>query len=134
MLDERQLKVCELLSQGMPITEISKNVGVSRQTIYTWKEMEEFKAELDKLGQEYISSAQGRLKNAAKDAADMLIDLLKKGKYEKTRLAAAADILDRSLGKATTKIDINNNKADGKKVNDDILENEFNEIDSNEVE
>jgi hypothetical protein len=133
VLDERQIKCCELIAKGTPVIDIPKEIQVARSTIYEWKKLEEFNAEVDRLQQEFVSAAQGRLKCAAKDAADQVIDLLTKGKYEKTRLAAAIDILDRNLGKATTKIDINNDKTDANKVSDDILENEFNEIDGNEV-
>ena len=132
MLDEKQLKCIELLMRGIPITEISKELKVSRQTIYNWKETEEFKAELDRVGQELLSSAIYKLKRAAPVAADKLIDLLTKGKYEKTKLSAAIDILDRNLGKATTKIETTTANEDNNKVNDDILEQEFNEVDNKE--
>ena len=133
MLDERQIKCVELLAQGIPIAEVSRQLDVSRQTIYNWKENKEFTDELDKLGQEYISSAQSHLKYAAKDAADVIIKLLKKGKSEKTRLTAAVDILVRNLGKATTKLEVSDKKSTDQ-VPKDILEDEFNEVDNNNDE
>jgi transposase-like protein len=132
MLDERQLKCIERLMKGNSIADIAKELNVSRQTIYNWKEAEEFKAELDRVGQELLSSAMYKLKRAAPVAADKLIDLLTKGKYEKTKLSAAIDILDRNLGKATTKLEVNDGRDDKKKLNDDILEQEFNEVDNKE--
>lgn len=129
MLDERQILCCELIAKGTPVIDIPKEIKVARSTIYEWKKMDEFNAEVDRLQQEFISQARGRLKAAAITAADELIKLLKSGKYEKTRLAAATDILDRDLGKATTKLEVNSGNDDGSNVDDDILAQEFNEVD-----
>lgn len=134
MLDERQIEVARLIAQGTPIIEITRQVNVARSTIYEWKKLEEFTAEVDSFGQEFISSAKGRLKCAAKDAADEIIKLLKGGKYEKTRLAAAVDILDRNLGKATTRLDIDDKRDNNNTPSDDMLENVFSEIDSKDSE
>jgi len=124
VLDERQVKAIEAFAKGSTITDVAKAAGVSRNTIYEWIKIEEFMAEVGKWQQEFIYQAQGRLKVAAKDAADEVIKLLKQGKYEKTRLSAAYDILDRSLGKATTRIEnINPNDKDNVPV--DILEQEL---------
>ena len=46
MLDERQLKCIELKFQGLDITEIASQVGISRTTYYKWIELEEYKAEV----------------------------------------------------------------------------------------
>jgi hypothetical protein len=129
LLDERQIKCAELISKGIPIVDIPVQVGVNRSTIYEWKKLEEFNAEVDRLQQEFISSARGRLRAAAIPAADKLIDLLKNSKYEKTKLAAAIDILDRGLGKATTKVEVNS-KDDKAKVSADVLDSEIDEFEN----
>lgn len=131
MLDDRQIRVCELIAKGIPITEVSKVSEVARSTIYEWKKLEEFNAEVSRFGQEFIYAAQGRLKCAAKDAADEVIKLLKNGKYEKTRLSAAQDILDRNLGKATTRMEVEDGRKDKDNVSTDVLESEMDEIDRN---
>lgn len=128
MLDKRQIECIKLMTEGIPVMEISKKIGVSRTTIYDWKKQEEFAAELDRIEQEFISSAIYKLKRAAPVAADKLIKLLN-GKYEKTQLSAAIDLLDRTAGKATTKVEVSNDK-DSKSVSKDILESEFNEVDN----
>ena len=130
MLDERQIKVCELIATGIPITEVSRTSGIARSTIYEWKKLEEFNAEVSRFGQEFINAAQGRLKCAAKDAADEVIKLLKEGRYEKTRLSAAQDILDRNLGKATTRVEVDDNRDNKDNVSTDVLDKEFNEFDN----
>ena len=128
MLKEVQIKCIKLLVQGVTITDISKELKVSRQTIYNWEDNKEFKAELDRLGQEYLNAAANKLKHAAPFAADKLIKLIN-GSYEKTQLAAAVDVLDRTTGKATTKVEVSD-KQDNEHVSKDILESEFKEIDN----
>ena len=128
MLDERQIKCIELLLKGTTVTDTAKEINVNRGTIYDWMGKEEFKAELDRCQQELINSAIYKLKRAAPVAADKLIKLLN-GKYEKTQLNAAIDLLDRTAGKATTKVEVSNDK-DSKSVSKDILESEFNEVDN----
>lgn len=130
MLDDRQIRVCELIATGMPITEVSKTLSIARSTIYEWKKLDEFNAEVSRFGQEFIYAAQGRLKCAAKDAADEVIKLLKHGKYEKTRLSAAQDILDRNLGKATTRVEVEDGRKDKDNVTTDVLDDEMNELDN----
>ena len=130
MLDERQVKAIESLAKGSTITDAAIHSGVSRNTIYAWKELEEFTAELGKRQQEFISTAQARLKCAAKDAADEVIKLLKNGRYEKTRLSAAQDILDRNLGKATTRVEVGDNRDNKDNVTTDVLDEELNEFDN----
>ena len=128
MLDDRQIRVCELIATGIPITEVAKVSGIARSTIYEWKKLEEFNAEVSRFGQEFIHAAQGRLKCAAKEAADEVIKLLKHGKYEKTRLSAAQDILDRNLGKATTRVEVDDSRKDKDNVTTDLLDAEMDEL------
>jgi hypothetical protein len=130
MLSEKQINVCELIATGIPITEVSKVSGVARSTIYEWKKLDEFNAEVSRFGQEYINAAQGRLKCAATVAADEIIKLLKEGRYEKTRLAAAQDILDRNLGKATTRVELDDSRNDKENIDADILDQELNEFEN----
>ncbi|MBW9158886.1 phBC6A51 family helix-turn-helix protein [Clostridium tagluense] len=128
MLDERQIKAVEAKAKGFTITDMAKEAGVSRNTIYEWIKMEEFTAEVVRFQQEFVSQAQGRLKVAAQDAADEMIKLLKKGKYEKTRLSAAQDILDRNLGKATSRVEVDDGRKDKNNVGIDVLESEIKEF------
>lgn len=48
-LSESQQKAIELLAEGtMKITDIAKVCNTTRQTIYNWRQVDEFKAELDR--------------------------------------------------------------------------------------
>ena len=90
--------------------------------------MEEFSAEVDRLGQEFISAAQSRLKCAAKDAADMIIKIMNKGTSEKVRLAASIDVLDRNLGKATSRVEVDDGRKDKNAITTDVLAKEIAEF------
>ena len=129
MLTEAQVKCIKLMLEGVTITDIAKKLKVSRQTIYNWEDNAEFKTELDRCGRELVDSAMYKLKRAAPVAADKLVKLLSNGKYEKTQLNAAIDLLDRTTGKATTKVEVSD-KQDNEHVSKDILEDEFKEIDN----
>jgi hypothetical protein len=129
MLDDRQIRAVEAKAKGDTITDMAKVAGVSRNTIYEWLKLEAFNTEVVRFQQEFISQAQGRLKVAAQDAADEMIKLLKKGKYEKTRLSAAQDILDRNLGKATSRLEVDDSRKGKDNVSADVLEAEMDEAD-----
>jgi orotate phosphoribosyltransferase-like protein len=132
MLTENQIKCIELLCKGITKVDIAEKLKINRCTIYDWLKNEEFKAELDKQQQDFLDAAASRLKHAAPVAADKLIALLE-GKYEKTQLAAAIDLLDRGLGKATTKLEVTD-KKDKTSIDDDILDKELDEVDHNSNE
>ena len=129
MLTEAQVECIKLMLEGITITDIAKKLKVSRQTIYNWEDNAEFKTELDRCGRELVDSAMYKLKRAAPVAADKLVKLLSNGKYEKTQLNAAIDLLDRTTGKATTKVEVSD-KQDNEHVSKDVLEDEFKEIDN----
>lgn len=129
MLTENQIKCIELLCKGITKVDIAEKLKINRCTIYDWLKNEEFKAELDKQQQDFLDSAMYKLKRAAPVAADKLVKLLSNGKYEKTQLNAAIDLLDRTTGKATTKVEVSD-KQDKEHVSKDILESEFKEIDN----
>ena len=47
MLDQQRLKAIELLVTGETISSTAELVGVTRSTIYKWKEQDDFKYEMD---------------------------------------------------------------------------------------
>lgn len=129
MLDERQLKVCALLSQGIPITAISKEVGVSRQTVYDWKKLEEFAVELDRFGQEFISQMIESGKAYAPKAMAKLIYLCEHANSDKGKFDAASKIIDKYMSNAT-KIEISDGRDDKGNVTVDVLDDEIKEFDA----
>ena len=129
MLTKNQENVCSLIATGIPITEVAKESGVPRSTIYEWKKLEEFKAELDRLGQDFISSMQARGRAYAPKAMAKLIYLCENAKTDKAKFDAASKILDKYMSNAT-KIEIADNRNDKDNVAVDVLANEVEEFDN----
>lgn len=129
MIDERKEKAITLIINGDPIVDIAKLVGVARATIYNWLDDEEFKAELDRRRQDIVT--QGN--NLILSELGLYIKELKKialcGRSEKVRTDTAQYLIDRVLGKTTTKLEANLIENDLNKLNNDILEQEFSEVD-----
>jgi SOS response regulatory protein OraA/RecX len=132
MLDEIKEKAITYLLKGEGVSDVAKLVGKSRQAIYNWLDDEEFKAELDKRRQEIITKGNAILLAELNSSVERIKKIAIKSKSEKVKLDANTYLIDRVLGKTTTKVETNVNENDTNKVNDDILEQEFNEVDSKE--
>ncbi|WP_312729369.1 phBC6A51 family helix-turn-helix protein [Enterococcus sp.] len=75
-LDERQTKCIELLGEGtLKISEIAKLCGVSRQTIYNWRQEEEFKTTLDRRLSVVKTEANEKINSALPSVVDELLRL-----------------------------------------------------------
>ena len=128
MLDSRQMQVCDLLAMGVTITEVSKAVGVTRQTIYDWKKLELVKARVDELGQEYLSATIATMHAEGPKSMKVLIDLRDNASSEKVRLEACAKILDKLVSNAT-KISIDDTREDDA-VSVDVLDKVMEDVDN----
>lgn len=128
MLDKRQLSVCELIATGIPITEVAELTDVARSTIYEWKKLEEFKAELDRFGREFIFSTQQAVISYGPTVVAELKKLAKNAKSEKVRLDALSKLLDKTMSNAT-KIEVTDGREDKDNVTIDVLDQEIKEFD-----
>lgn len=128
MLNEKQFKSAKLYAEGITPTEISKIVGVSRTTFYEWLKKEEFAREVDKFKTEIITSAEKSMTSKVEKYIESLEGIALAGRSEKNRVDALTYLLDRVLGKSTTKIqDVTEGKEDGKKeLSWDSVEDEDN--------
>ena len=129
MLDERQLKAINLKFKGLEVTKIAEEVGVSRTTLYKWRGMEEFRAEVARREQEYISSTRLMAAYFAPKAMQGIMYLALKGGSEKVRLDAYSKLLDKIISNAT-RIEIDANTNDKDAVTLDVLTEELNDIDA----
>ena len=128
MLNEKQAKVCRLLSIGTTITDIAKELKVTRQTIYDWKSKEDMKARIDELGQEFLSSTKQSVISYGVHAVRILKDLAEHSESEKIRLDAVSKLLDKVISNAV-KIDIENTTDAKDIVTVDVLSKELEDID-----
>ena len=118
-LNEKQLKAIELLIKGESINDIAATLGVTRQSVSTWKNKDEmFKAEMDKCVQELKSKVSDKLLMNIEPLMDKLIKIALKSSSEKTSLDACIYALNRLCGTPTNKIaDVTNATGNDKDVN-----------------
>lgn len=133
--DERKEKALELiLANTATYTDIAKMVGCSRQTLYEWEKMEEFKAELTKRRQEKNKRITDRgsdtLYNKYDEALDTIADNIKNGS-PRNRLLAAIWWAEKIGGKPTTRVEVEDSRNGKDNVSTDVLESEMDEIDCN---
>ena len=106
VLADKQLKAIELMLQGMSVTDISKYIGVSRQSVSAWKNNNElFKAELHRQRQLLEQHVNSRLLMNVEPLMDKLINIALNSKNENTSLTAITYALNRLCGTPTAKIE-----------------------------
>ncbi|WP_313757177.1 phBC6A51 family helix-turn-helix protein [Tissierella sp.] len=123
MIDERQRKAIELIVSGeYQITQVAELVGVHRTTIYNWMDNDEFKAEMDKRLQDIKTRAEKELNSKLLKAIDLYWELAVDPKTDKrTKQIALSYIIDRNLGKPTSKMEMADNRTDTNVSEEDIL-------------
>ena len=112
MLNNKQLQAISMLMDNMQKSEIASKLGVSRTTLYKWIDNEEFKLELDRRRQEISKHALSDLKGDTKQILEAVKELGYKAESEAVRLSALNSLLDRILGKATAKQEIELSNTD----------------------
>ncbi|NFI51644.1 hypothetical protein FDA52_01375 [Clostridium botulinum] len=112
MLTEQQKECIDQLCIGTKtIQEIANDIGCRRETISRWKNQdEEFKAELNKRSHDFDNGIIDEAKRSYTRILGEAIENIRKIANDKevdagTRLKANVEIVDRTLGKATTKIE-----------------------------
>ncbi|MBY7007876.1 hypothetical protein FDA25_18045 [Clostridium botulinum] len=112
MLTEQQRDCIDQLCIGTKtIQEIANDIGCRRETISRWKNQdEEFKAELNKRSHDFDNGIIDEGKRSYTRILGEAIENIREIANDKevdagTRLKANVEIVDRTLGKATTKIE-----------------------------
>lgn len=129
MLNEKQVEVLQLHVEGENITNISKITGVTRQSIYNWMKDAEFKEELDKALDRGKSDANYKITSKLTNYIDELSRLALTAKSEKIRSDTLMYLVDRVLGKSTTKIEnmVDNNSNKENKSDKELSWNDLKE-------
>jgi len=121
-LNARQKKVIELYAEGTPVTDIAKICGVSRTTIYADLDNDDVKAGVDTCLTEIKSQVEKQVVNKLDSYVSELDKLALTSKSEKTKLDALQYLMDRGLGKPSSKtsLDIQDKREDDG-TSDDML-------------
>ena len=136
MLDDRKILAIQYLAEGeKPKTEIAKLVGISRQTVYDWLDDDEFKAELDRRLQQRKVLVEKIIDSKLEEAVKSLWELAKTTKNARVKAQTLQYLIDRALGKATSKLEVEAVQQKSANVDDDILEASYEDyIDIDEEE
>lgn len=114
MIDERKIKLIELIIEGsLNKTQMAEQIGVSRQCLYDWMAQDEWVAEYDRRLQEIKTNANklfnAKLDNVIDEWYKMMMD---ESCEKRTRAKLMVDWVDRSLGKATSRLEVTENKPE----------------------
>ena len=111
MLTEKQNKMIQMLVEGKTKTAIAKELKMSRQTIYDWLKIDEISPELDRRRQIMCNEALGEAKSDVKKLLAELERLALTSESESIRVQCINSLLDRILGRPSTKSEISIDKA-----------------------
>lgn len=128
MLDDRKLLAIELLADGeLTKVDIAEKVGCSRTAIYLWMDNDEFKAELDKRLHNRKVFVQKKIDGKLDFIMDKLYELANDDSNKRVQAQVLQYLADRSLGKTTTKLELDSN-INNNNIDDDILDVEYDQL------
>lgn len=102
---------------------VAREMGLHENTLYNWKKNEEWQEYVlyirKKVEQELVDSSKTKLGSSVDKAISTLVGLLDSDN-DSIRLQASREILDRTIGKATvkTEVEVNSNTTNNVEPND----------------
>ena len=105
--EKRREIVLEEYLKGTSVVNIAKLVGVNRGTIYTDLDREDMKAKLNKAREQNLKNVTDIINIQSSQYINELTKIAMTSKDEKLRADVLKYLLDHSIGKATSKQDIN---------------------------
>ena len=91
-LTDRQRNAIELLIAGKSDTAVGEAIGVSRRTVYAWRQSEPFQEELERRRHETLDAAADRLRALVHPAIDVLEEEVR-DPHDRARMRAVGVIL-----------------------------------------
>ena len=115
-LSDIQISAAEMLQSGkFTQGEISKIVGVHPVTITRWRKNDKFMAAVKKCQQEKIRQTLAMLNEGSARATEILMELAECDD-KRVKMEAVKYILDRNLGKTTSKIIVDDTQKETKDI------------------
>jgi len=115
-LSDIQISAAEMLQSGkFTQGEIAKIVGVHPVTITRWRKNDKFMAAVKKCQQEKIRQTLAMLNEGSKRATEILMELAECDD-KRVKMEAVKYILDRNLGKTTSKIIVDDTQKETKDI------------------
>jgi transcriptional regulator with XRE-family HTH domain len=132
MLDERMINAALMKAQGIDVIKIASAIGICRATYYNWEKMEDFKAEVVRLRQEFLTQASNMAAFEAPKSIRKLIELRDNAESEKIQCDAAKILLDKTIANMT-KLSIDDGRDTKDNVSKDMLDEEIAEFESEQI-
>lgn len=107
MLTKEQEKAVALYIEGNKITDIAKVVRKSRQTVHSWLNLDEVKAELDKRKQDLANRGNQLILKDITTYIDNIKTLANNCTDNRVKLAANQYLLNRVYGNPTGILEVN---------------------------
>lgn len=104
ILSEKHYEAMRYMLEGSNISEISKLCNVSRTAIYNWLSDDDFKAELNRQSQEIKTNAVAEITNKVGCYVKIMHEIATTSKNDKERRSACEYMIDKVLGKSTTRV------------------------------
>ena len=127
MLSDKQIEAINMLLEGKQKTQIAKDLGIQRSTLYKWLDNKEFIATMDERRNNFLKQTMDDMKSDVKDILGEVKKLGYTAESESVRLQALNSILDRVLGRASTKTELSIEKTTEKDIDlkelDTLLDN-----------
>ncbi|MBM7631112.1 phBC6A51 family helix-turn-helix protein [Geomicrobium sediminis] len=126
MLNEPMMRAVELIAEGqLNKSEIASRVGISRPTLYKWLDNEEFKAEVhSRLHKERVF-AEKMIEARLEFAINKLHEIAKDSSNRRVQAQTLQYLVDRALGKPTTRVDLDQVTSTAQGVEGDVLDAEL---------
>lgn len=102
MITEQQSEMIDYLIAGDSKTDIAKLLNVSRNTIYTWLDLPEVKAEKQKRLNQIKRDAKNKIATKVDSCLDVIYEIAIKSKDSRTKFQAAKYLCDQFIGAPAT--------------------------------
>ena len=120
------MKAIQYALKGMSNAEIGELLGVDRTTVWRWTQTKEWRSTFNDMQQEIKKQGENKILGELDVYVEELKSLALTSDSEKTKLDALTYLIDRVMGKATTKVqDVSDDKDKGNKINTEQMSEEF---------
>lgn len=111
-LNEKESKLVDLLIEGHTVTDIHRELNITRQTVYTWMEKEHIKAELDSRRRELARQGNNLIMKDLTTYIESIKALARDKSDKRVSLAANQYLLNRIYGNPAGVLDESNSNND----------------------
>lgn len=115
ILSKQQSDMIDMMLEGNLMTDIAKQIGVHRSTLYVWKDLDFVRAELEERRRQLRKSARDKITGRANRCLDNIIEMADSSTDQRVRYNANKYLLDQCIGSpVATKEEV---KASGNQPN-----------------